>query len=297
MKNSEVLKNVVVEDFQKLGLYEDGHFKIHPLDLQELAAGRRTDFIDLKNLNHEGMKIESLKAKLSLFKNETGKFSLRVHPVYLEPQNHPLLSKEEMNSLITSERENVIKSYVDDKGKTPKMIIEFDKETNEFVSLNTHRMLIPDKVNNQELSPVQKEKLKEGEGVELEDGTVIQNSPTARKGFRSNANYLILSILVDGGISYLVIEGAAALLKAGRNNANDQAIKSQYTKGFQEGMKEMEEKVWARRNSNTVNFADDHHKMDIDELKRQKNDPVSSQKNSEERIKQESRGYGRGGAR
>lgn len=297
MKHSEVLKNVVMEDFQKLGLFEDGHFKIHPLDLQELAAGRRTDFIDLKNLNHDGMKIESLKAKLSLFKNENGKYSLRVHPVYLEPQKHSLLSNEEVNSLINNECENIIKSYVDDKGKNQKMIIEFDKETNEFVSLNTNRMLIPDKANNQELSPVQKERLKEGEAVELEDGTVIQNSPTAKKGFRSNASYLILSILVDGGISYLVIEGAAALLRAGKNKANEQAINNQYTKGYQEGMKEMENKVWARRNSNMVSFPDNHHKMDIDELKRQKNDPTLSQMNSDERINQESRGIGRGGAR
>src|SRR5690606_15739850 len=97
------------------------------------------------------------------------------------------------------------------------VIIEFDKDTNEFVSLNSKNVLVPEKINNETLSGIQKRKLQEGEAIELRDGTKVQTSPTAKKGLRANTNFLMLSILIDGGLSYLVVKGLQALMGNNKN--------------------------------------------------------------------------------
>src|SRR5690606_11135419 len=150
--------------------------KISQSDLSEMLAGRRSDFIELRDLEHNGIYIEKLKAKLSFNEEADGKLSVRVHPIYKYPQKHPLLNDKEMQKLIDGDKPNIVKTQLDELGKKQKIIIEFDKDTNEFVSVNSKNVFVPEKINNETLSSIQKRKLKEGEPIELSDGTKVQTS-------------------------------------------------------------------------------------------------------------------------
>lgn len=285
METTELKNRMPIDDFKKIGLFTNDKLSLSKEDLAELSAGRRSGFLELKNLEHDGIQIEQLKAKISLQENPDRSLSVLVHPVYKNPRKHGLLNEKEMDSLINGDNANIVKSYIDEKGKNHKMIIEYDKDTKEFVSMNTNRILIPEKVNNELLSPAQKEKLKEGGPVTISDGTTIQSSPTAEKGIKSNNTFVILSILIDGGMSYLMVTAAKALLGLDKSGEQAKEQSSEFSKGYLEAVKEMEDKKWSNRNSKLINFPDDLHKLDIDELK-------LSQQNSKN---QESRSYTRGG--
>ena len=285
METTELKNRMPIDDFKKIGLFTNDKLSLSKEDLAELSAGRRSGFLELKNLEHDGIQIEQLKAKISLQENPDRSLSVLVHPVYKNPKKHGLLNEKEMDSLINGDNANIVKSYIDEKGKNHKMIIEYDKDTKEFVSMNTNRILIPEKVNNELLSPAQKEKLKEGGPVTISDGTTIQSSPTAEKGIKSNNTFVILSILIDGGMSYLMVTAAKALLGLDKSGEQAKEQSSEFSKGYLEAVKEMEDKKWSNRNSKLINFPDDLHKLDIDELK-------LSQQNSKN---QESRSYTRGG--
>lgn len=289
MITEEVKNKMPVEDFKKIGLMDNDTLNLTKEDLKELSAGRKSGLLDLKNLEHEGIQIERLKAKISLQENKDGSLSVVLHPIYKNPQKHSLLNDKEMDSLITGEKANIVKGYLDEKGKSHKMLIEYDKDTKEFVSMNTNRILVPEKINNEPLTQLQKAKYKEGEAITMPDGTMLQPSPTARNGVRSNNTFLVLSILLDGGVSYLLVKAAQALLGIGRGEDKSAMQSVQLTnafhKGYLDALKDMEAQKWNNRNSKLMNFPDDHHKLDLDELKLQ----------GQNGIKQESRGYTRGG--
>ena len=284
MLNEEFKKKLPLDDFSKLGLFEDGNVKVSQSNLLELLAGRRTDFIELKNLEHDGIFIDSLKAKLSLIEGADGNRSLVVHPVYKNPQSHALLNDKEMQDLITGEKANITKPFIDSEGNKTKMVIEYDNDTKEFVSLDLKKMVIPEMINNELLTPAQRAKLKEGEEIELQDGTRFQNSPTAKNGVRSDRAFLILSVLLDGGMSYLIVNGAKNLLGKGKNEQS-----TDYSQGYKDAEKKMEEQKHANKNSNFINFSDDHHKRDLDEQARQRKGE------GKENKQQETRGYSRSG--
>src|SRR5690606_5154054 len=109
-----------------------------------------------------------------------------------------------------------------------------------------------------------------GEVVELKDGTKIQHSATDNKGIRSDRKRLILSVLLDGGISYLVFRGINNL--RGRLEPQDEG----YTAGYNRALSDMmaDKKIREKGNEKTV--------QDLAQNLR---------------GKQESRGYGRTGSR
>jgi len=196
-----------LNELEKLGLYKNGGFSISPENIDALLAGRTTDMLSMAGLNIDGFAIRQLDAKLSLNRNPDGTVQLNIHPIYREPQWHPLLSDDEEKALIAGEKQVVIKEQDLDGNKKKKIIIEYDDLTREFVAYEPDEVQVPIRVNGEELSEKQQEAFRNGEVVELKDGTKIQHSATDNKGIRSDRKRLILSVLLDGGISYLVFRG------------------------------------------------------------------------------------------
>ncbi|MGJ1390222.1 DUF4099 domain-containing protein [Sphingobacterium spiritivorum] len=196
-----------LNELEKLGLYKDGGFSISPENIDALLAGRRTDMLSMAGLNIDGFAIRQLDAKLSLSRNTDGTVQLNIHPIYREPQWHPLLSDDEEKALIAGEKHVVSKEQEIDGNKKKKVIIEYDDLTREFVAYEPDEVQAPIRVNGEELSEKQQEAFRNGEVVELKDGNKIQHSATDNKGIRSDRKRLILSVLLDGGISYLVFRG------------------------------------------------------------------------------------------
>ena len=226
-------KELPIKELEKLGLFNNGALNLGQNDIDALLAGRRTDMQSLKNLQLDGFGILQLDAKLSLGRNAEGKVALNLHPIYKQEIPHPLLSEEEARNLREKKIHSVQKEYEQPNKILGKLIIEYDEETREFVAYRPDQVEAPEKVNGETLSEKQKKDFKNGELVQLEDGTRFQHSAADSKGVRSDRARLIFSVLVDGGLSYLVFRGLKNL------KDNLEAQKQDYTKGYNQALADM----------------------------------------------------------
>ncbi|MEB2774588.1 DUF4099 domain-containing protein [Algoriphagus sp. D3-2-R+10] len=243
MNNQKVLP---MKDLEIFGVVREGKFTIPEKEVTALKNGRMTDIVELSNLKGKDIHIDKLPARLSIVRGEDGNPALRIDPVYREPGIHPDLSEVERSQLIKKELANSKKSYVDKEGNIQSEIIEYDHRTNQFLSYNPRDIKAPQLVNGEELTPLQKKKYKEGETVKLADETEFQLSPSSPKGIRSNYKGLVLSVMLDGGLSYLLITGVQKIL--GKESQEEKA----YSKGYLQAIKEVQKQAERRiaRNPN-----------------------------------------------
>ncbi len=237
MKNQNVLP---LKDLEIFGVIKNGKFTIPEKEVNALKNGGMTDIVELTDLKGKDIYIDKLPARLSIVRGDDGNPALRIDPVYREPNLHPDLNETERNQLVRKELANINKSYVDKEGNIQTEIIEYDQRTKQFLSYNPRDIKAPQSVNGLELDPQQKKKYKEGETVLLADGTAFQLSPAAPKGLRSNKSGLVLSVLLDGGLSYLLITGVQKLL--GKQSKEDKA----YSEGYLQAIKEVQKQVERR---------------------------------------------------
>ena len=225
------IKDIPMEDLEKIGLAKNGIVMLERDDVAALLSGRRTDMLRLENLNSDGLHIPVLDAKLSLKPDADGKLQLLLHPIYREPEVPSFLTDTQAEMLEKGEAVNVQKQIFDDDGNAKEVLIEFDRDTNEFIITDTERIQAPDEVNGVPLTEEQKEKYRKGKEVKVDhDGTTLQYSGTEKQGMRSDRLALIASILIDGGVSYVVYKALHALLgkkQEKENGANyQQALKN-----------------------------------------------------------------------
>ncbi|MGZ3943315.1 MAG: DUF4099 domain-containing protein [Mucilaginibacter sp.] len=195
-----------MSDLEKVGLAENGELKINKEDLDLLLQGRRTQMLRLQNLVSDGLRIQQMDAKLSLKPNAEGQLDLLVHPIYKEAQQLPFLTDSEVEGLIKGKVPNIEKAMFDDDGNFRDVLIEFDRETKEFIVTDEARILVPDRINGEYLSLDQKERYRKGKEVELADGTKVQFSATDKNGIKANKLMLVASLLMDGGLSFFVFK-------------------------------------------------------------------------------------------
>lgn len=238
-----------MNDLKIFGIYKDGKFTIPDEQIRALRDGKMTDVVELKNLKSKDLEIDYLPARLSIVKGDNGQPSLRIDPVYREPNDHPQLTQDERQKLIRAELANIKKSYVDKNGNVQTEVIEYDRDTKQFMSFDPRKVKAPEGVNGQQLTPEQKRKFKEGEAVNLDDGTQFQISSTDKKGIKSNQSGLVLSVLVDGGVSYLLVTGIQRML--GKKSDEEQS----YSKGYMDGINAVQ-KLIERRISQNPNDKD-----------------------------------------
>lgn len=198
-------------DLERIGLAKNGRVDLDEDDLSALLSGRRTEMLRLENLRAEGLHIPALDAKLSLRPNASGDLELLVHPIYKEIEPPYFLAAEEAQQLEKGDRVNIDKVIVDKEGNAKEVLVEFDRETNEFIITDTEKILAPEEINGLPLTPEQKERYRKGREVETADGTTIQYAANEKQGIRSDRLALIASVLVDGGVSYLLFKGLNAL--------------------------------------------------------------------------------------
>ena len=234
-------KRLPMDDLKIFGIYRDGKFTIPEEQIKALKDGRMTDIVELKNLKGKDIEIGTLPARLSIVRGDNGSPSLRIDPVYRKPDEHQQLSQDERQRLIKAEVANIKKSYVDKEGNVQTEIIEYDKDTKQFMAYDPRKVKAPETVNEQPLTPDQKRKYKEGEVVELADGTAFQFSSIDRKNIRSNRSGLVLSVVLDGGISYLLYTGLKRML--GKQSSEEKSYSQGYVDGINQVQKQIERRV------------------------------------------------------
>ncbi|MDB5012390.1 MAG: hypothetical protein JWQ25_592 [Daejeonella sp.] len=253
MKNEQNQKLLPINELEQLGLVKNGRPLLKDEDLEALLSGRRTDMIALQDVHSKSFVIKQLDAKLSLSTNGDENPILNIHPIYKEVKPHPLLNKTERNQLESAQLQSVLKDFKEN-GRREKVVIEFDKDTREYVSYNPKNIQAPQKVNGISLSEKQKEAFKQGEVVELDVDTIIQHAATESKGIKSDRSALILSVLLDGGISYLLLRGVKNLTGNSEQNHN-------FSEGYKKALEEM-------KSANSY-FKDDFLEEDRADVKQQ----------------------------
>ncbi|MBW8323696.1 MAG: DUF3945 domain-containing protein [Prolixibacteraceae bacterium] len=149
---------------------------------------------------------------------------------------------DEIQITLLGEKDNKLLWNVkplDNKNKKEESVLfEFDTDTNSFVSLNTSDLVVPDEVNGIPLSLQQKQRFKNGQPTQIgEDGPTIQASPTAKNNIKADRRILILSILVDGGISYLLYKGIQAIVQHRQMKSQNENL---YSKGYMDALKKVQ---------------------------------------------------------
>lgn len=253
-------KKLPMDDLKIFGIYRDGKFTIPEEQIKALKEGRMTDIVELRNLKGKDIEIEALPARLSIVRGDNGNPALRIDPVYREPNAHPQLLPDERQRLIKAEIANIKKNYVDKEGNVLTEIIEYDKETKQFMSYDPRKIKAPEAVNEHHLTPDQKRKYKEGEMVNLADGTAFQFSSMDKKGMKSNRSGLVLSVLLDGGVSYLLYTGLKRMI--GQKSNEEKSYFQGYRDGINKVQKEIERRI-------SLNPADKDAIRDLNNVKQE----------------------------
>ncbi|MBT2560139.1 DUF3945 domain-containing protein [Pedobacter sp. ISL-68] len=228
-------QDLPMEDLEKVGLAKNGKLLLTSGDLQALICGRRTDMMRLENLSSELFEIEKIDAKISLKPNASGNLDLLIHPIYKEADYPNFITYAEAEQLQKGQTANIWKMVRDEGGGKTDVLVEFDTDTNEFIVTDTERILVPDMINNILLTPQQKERYRKGQEVEIADGTVLQYSGADNRGIRSNRLALVASLLIDGGVSYMLYKGLNAVF----GKSEEQDDRAKMSKEYQAAIADM----------------------------------------------------------
>jgi hypothetical protein len=228
------LQELPIEELQQIGLAEGRSLRLDHDDLDALLAGRRTDMLRLEGLAFDDMKIEQLDAKLSLKRNEDNSVSLLLHPIRRDPLAPEYLTRDEAEGLEKGDTVNLLKTIYDDDGNKREVLVEFDKDTNEFIISDTAGIEAPEEINGVPLTADQKERFRKGKEVKVdEDGTTVQYAAQEKQGMRSDKLHLIASIVIDGGISYVMYKAMHALWGEKHDPKTENNVGKNYHEAFQ----------------------------------------------------------------
>ncbi|NCD68303.1 DUF4099 domain-containing protein [Mucilaginibacter agri] len=216
------------EDLETIGLASRGQLLLNPGDLKALLSGRRTALLHLQNLEAKNIRIKAIDAKISLQRNEFGKTRLLIHPIYRKPATPDFLEDNEAHQLEKGEVASLLKVTTDQIGNKKDVLVEYDPETREFIVSDTEKILAPDMVNSEFLTAGQKENYRKGKEVEIADKTTLTYSGTDVHGIRSNRLALVASLLVDGGLSYMVYQGLNAAFGKEHNSPEAEELSPGY---------------------------------------------------------------------
>lgn len=229
-------KQLPLADLERIGLAAGGQLLLHVDDMKALLSGRRTGLLHLENLEAENIRIKALDAKLSLHKGPDGKTDLLIHPIYRKPATPDFLNENEAIELEKGEVASFLKVTTDKKGNKKEVLIEYDRQTREFIVSDTELILAPDMVNGEFLTAGQKEDYRKGREVELADRTRFAYSAVDTHGIRSNKIALLASVLVDGGLTFVLYKGLNALF----NHKHDPKESKALSPGYFNALKDME---------------------------------------------------------
>lgn len=159
------LNEIPYTQFEQLGMdKKDVQNKLSFDDLDRLLKGEKTDLktvhIQTQNLSFD------IDTKFSLRRNADNTINLMLHPKQQQIDTKYDLTKEEQSRLETGE--TVLKKGSRTDSPISDYLYQMDKETKEIMRINQSKIFIPDSVEDIKLSLEQKDKLRNGEGIELE---------------------------------------------------------------------------------------------------------------------------------
>jgi Protein of unknown function (DUF3945)/Protein of unknown function (DUF4099) len=166
------LSEMPYAQFAELGMNKQAVQKLLSMDdMERLMNGEKTN---LKNFglntdgtsrdNREGVSIETA-AKFFLQRTVENKVELRIIEQSQQIENRFNVSNESLEQL--QKGETVLEK---EKKTNQPFLYQLDSETNSVMRVNQGKMIVPDVIENIQLSQNQKEALRNGQSVELKKG-------------------------------------------------------------------------------------------------------------------------------
>lgn len=236
-----------MEDLKRVGLANGGKLTMDKDNLMILLSGRRTELLRLKNQFAPELNLAEFDAKLSVRPSKEGVLELVVHPIYKQAPELPYLTETEALNLEEGHVPNIEKMIFDDKGDPKDILIEYDEETNEFIVTDQSLILVPDRVNGENLTTEQKERYRKGKEVELEDGTKVQFAAKEKEGVRSNKLLLIASLFMDGGLTFAVYHALKPLFGQKEHDKNAKENSKGYYNDLEQYQKQDRRETMAKK--------------------------------------------------
>lgn len=129
-------------------------------------------------------------------------------------------SNESSEELAKYDNLFIINPFKEKNKRFQSKIFELDKKDNTIKDVDTTKYELQN-VNGHSISEKQLQLLRKGKELKLDDDTTIQISPSAKNEVKLSASaksLLILSIALDGGLSFLMIKGVQKLAKMKEEN-------------------------------------------------------------------------------
>jgi len=142
------------------------------------------------------------------------------------------------------------------KGYEKNIIFQYDKNSKTFVGVDAKVYDSIHSINGVLLEEEQKEALKKGKKIQLENDTEITPDITSKNGlFNSNKKFLVLSILLDGGMSFVLVKTAQKLSEK-LDEREKRKLEIEHDKGYKEALNKLKahliEKQQAYPNDKTI---------------------------------------------
>lgn len=188
------------DQLEKVGLKKENLLSLSDTNIVALLSGSRTDLIRFSNLEANGNKFQPLDAKISLTRDQEGNVSLAFHPIVKVVANDYNLSQKEFSDLLSGNVQSVLKEVPIQHNKSDKIVIQYDKDLNSFVSESTRNISAPKSIAGVNLTEPQKKAFTEGEEIEVNK----QKYNLSLKGALNVVGKIALFAL-DGGLTLIIM--------------------------------------------------------------------------------------------
>jgi Protein of unknown function (DUF4099)/Protein of unknown function (DUF3945) len=139
-------------------------------DMQKMLNGQKTEVINLQ-YQKDGMTLD-VDGRFSLRRNADNTVSLMVHKVEREIRDDLNLSEKTKAQLQAGE-------IVQSKQKEEVHLMQLDKQTNQVLSIQQSKLIVPDFINDVQLSLDQKNALRQGQPIELIKAATAEKGETS----------------------------------------------------------------------------------------------------------------------
>lgn len=252
------VEELPMTELEKIGLARNGELLMSDENKLALLFGRRSSLMRLQNLEDKNLKIGEMEAKISMERSLNGKVQLRAHPIYHQAVFPVDLTDIEAEKLEKGETQGIFKKIKDRHKGEHEFLFEYDPQTREYVKTDTGKIEEPLLVNNEILTDHQRELFRKGKEVQLSDGTTFRYTGIDTTPFRANRIALAVSLLLDGGLSYVIYRGIKSL--AGKSQPAEAAVLGA---GFQKSVDNLKKAVEYFESRLKEQSPNDQNKLDL----------------------------------
>ena len=182
------IKDLPYSQFEQIGMSKKDVINMKDEDLSKMLNGGRTGLVPLSIPLGDGMQPLQQEVKLSLSRNPDNTLSLGIHPVLAKASNTIGATPEQWDKLLKGEP--IVKETRAFNGQMEPHIHQLDKDTKEMLTTRVANIQIPNIIADNALTANQKEALKNGQAVELND-KLNQGALTVRLDLNEPKGYAV----------------------------------------------------------------------------------------------------------